>query len=194
MSQSWCVAFLWAAWLGYSYLAYLFNVCWAWSLSAVDRLKNRELHIWSLSLNLACLSLSLVPDMHQRLLSKSVAVRVSLSVIACSLCTISWRVMKPQAHGRVLRSSQFPSLRASRDSDGSEWRTWMCSHTIVDGACLCFQLWKSFCGYESTCPTASTFSKLSRQQEATRLLHAISTESRWTSLWLLGDASLIDLG
>lgn len=36
----------------------------------------------------------------------------------------------------------------------------MCSLTIADGACLCFQLWKSFCGYESSSPKALTFSKV----------------------------------
>lgn len=36
----------------------------------------------------------------------------------------------------------------------------MCSLTIADGACLCFQLWKSFCGYESSFPKALTFSKV----------------------------------
>lgn len=36
----------------------------------------------------------------------------------------------------------------------------MCSLTIADGACLCFQLWKSFCGYESSSPKALAFSKV----------------------------------
>lgn len=35
----------------------------------------------------------------------------------------------------------------------------MCSLTIADGACLCFQLWKSFCGYEHSSPKALTFSQ-----------------------------------
>lgn len=36
----------------------------------------------------------------------------------------------------------------------------MHSLTIVDGACLCFQLWKSFCGYENSSPKALTFSQV----------------------------------